>query len=338
MSTKIEWTDETWNPVVGCTRVSEGCRNCYAERFVHRFAGEGQRWDGLTKSTPSGPRWTGEARLMPERLDVPLRWKSPRRVFVNSMSDLFHESLSNEAIAAIFGVMAAAQQHTFQVLTKRPARMREWFGWISEVGVSCHPLGAARGVRWYAWCEAGRTSADWERLVSPSWSGRMPDWRWPLPNVWLGVSVENQAAADERIHLLLQTPAALRFLSCEPLIGQVDVRRHLGPPMTYGSFTPGELPIAQTLHGIDWVIAGGESGPGARPMSVEWARSLRAQCEAAAVPFFFKQWGEWAPQTSSVVRTASGAETVLDDAAMVKVGKRTAGAELDGREHKEFPR
>lgn len=260
--TEISWTDMSWNPVRGCSRVSEGCRHCYAEqqaaRIVRMAKGRPSPYDGLVKLTAAGePRWTGEVRLVPEHLADPLRWKKPRRVFVNSMSDLFHESLTNEQIAAVFGVMAAAPQHTFQILTKRARRMREWFEW------------------------AGRLTLDDLEAEAKLQAGEDRDYvavrghTWPLPNVWLGISVENQEAADERIPELLRTPAAVRFLSCEPLLGPVDLChvQHRG--------RQGER--------ISWVISGCESGPGARPCEVEWLRSLRDQCAAAGVPYFLKQ-------------------------------------------------
>ncbi len=264
--TGISWTDATWNPVRGCSRVSEGCRNCYAERVAARFSGPGQPYEGLatTKQVkvaasltkrPDGTidqrstfasrsRWTGAVRLIPEHLADPLRWKRPRRIFVNSMSDLFHEALTNEQIAAVFGVMAAAPQHTFQVLTKRARRMREWFEWARKqawedgedrpdyglmlAGYTGSELGDGSST------DEGDQQAAIENRINDAWArdgadgGTVWDCPWPLPNVWLGVSVENQAAADERVYELLATPAAVRFLSCEPLLGPVDLSRWLG--------------------------------------------------------------------------------------------------------------
>ena len=296
--TKIEWTDSVWNPVRGCSRVSEGCTRCYAEAIAARFSGPGLAYEGFAKRTKGGPRWTGKVQLVREALDQPLRWRKPRRIFVNSMSDLFHESLADEEIAAIFGVMASAPQHTFQVLTKRADRMRRWFDWVSATGPSCHPLGAARGVRWFAW----------DRQIegcSASWSGpAMPDWRWPLPNVWIGVSVENQAAADERIPLLLDTPAAVRFLSCEPLLGRLSIKDWLPLPLAPGNvwadclcaeIDPKDAPcvVCVAKSGVDWVIVGGESGPRARPCAEEWIQSVMAQCRESRVPCFVKQMGAY---------------------------------------------
>lgn len=263
--TGIEWTDATWNPIRGCSRVSEGCRNCYAERVAARFSGPGQPYEGLVRisKTLDGVKpigWNGTVRFVDKHLADPLRWKKPRRVFVNSMSDLFHESLTNEQIAAVFGVMAAAPQHTFQVLTKRARRMREWFEWVR-----CQRGQTARSV----------CSQIASPLVKRPWDFAMGDRSWPLPNVWLGVSVENQAAA-ERIPELLATPAAVRWISAEPLIG----------PVNLAASSPNARSLAEDL---DWVVAGCESGPGARPCDVEWLRYLRDQSKRAGVPFFLKQ-------------------------------------------------
>lgn len=240
VGTTIEWTDATWNPIRGCSRVSEGCRNCYAERQAARFSGKGQAYEGLVRIANGHPQWTGKVEFVERHLMDPLHWKEPKRIFVNSMSDLFHESVSNDWLRLIFGVMAKAQQHVFQVLTKRPERMLSY----------------------------------------------MHDWR-PVetvfPNVWLGVSVEDQKTADERIPLLLQTPAALRWISAEPLLGDIQL-----PEEAFVCPANEPHPICPCL---DWVVVGGESGPGARPMDVEWARSIVAQCEECSVPVFVKQLG-----------------------------------------------
>jgi protein gp37 len=253
---KIEWTDTTWNPV---TKV--------ADRF----------WKG---------RKFTDVQFHADRLDQPLRWRKPRRVFVNSMSDLFHYDVPDDFIDRVFAVMALAPQHTFQVLTKRPERMRRYmarqvvgqadgFTYGDRIAVVACGVLRALPVR-LANAVARRTG-----LLRP---------KWPPPNVWLGVSVEDQSAADERIPLLLQAPAAVRFLSCEPLLGPVDLRRVstgmcLGLPMADGSRWLGSKP------GIDWVIVGGESGPGARPCDVAWIRSIVEQCQVAGVPVFVKQLG-----------------------------------------------
>jgi len=245
----IEWCDATWNPVRGCSKVSPGCKNCYAETFS-------ERWRGI-KGHPFEQGF--DLRLVPEKLAEPLRWKKPRRIFVNSMSDLFHEDVHDEYIAVVFAVMAACPQHTFQVLTKRAERMGRWFMWMTESG--------------YALCVAQRQP-------------------WPLPNVWLGVSVEDQQRAAERIPHLLSVPAALRFLSCEPLLGPVDLRPWLGNVVGFEG-TPGRPGVdAFTVRpGTGWVIVGGESGPGARPFDLEWARGIVSQCKSARVPVFVKQVG-----------------------------------------------
>lgn len=276
--TGISWTDATWNPIRGCSRVSEGCRNCYAERQAARIVrmGASSAYEKLVKLTAAGePRWTGVVDLNAKTLAAPLRWRKPRRIFVNSMSDLFHESLTNEQIAAVFGVMAAAPRHTFQVITKRATRMRAWFAWITD------------GGEYRAWRRLGDHA---EAMGAPVYVKRKKDGRspwndvnpsWPLKNVWLGVSVENQAAADERIPELLETPAEVRFLSCEPLIGPVDVSEYFDPC----SVPCGEEPWPE----LDWIIAGCESGPGARSCDVAWLRSLRDRCAEVSVPFFLKQ-------------------------------------------------
>ena len=280
MATGISWTDETWNPVKGCSRVSAGCQHCYAEaqaaRIVRMGKGMPTAYDGLVKVTAGGePRWTGRLGFDFEHLGNPLRWQRPRRIFVNSMSDLFHEDVPDEWIVDIFAVMALAPRHTFQILTKRPKRMREFLTASSrEFSVAGRVIG--RAWEMLGRVGAGRVIARPDRYRHEGIAARP----WPLPNVWLGVSVENQEAADERIPELLRTPAAVRFLSCEPLLGPVDLRGVPVPPSI------GDVEASRRLH---WIIAGCESGPGARPCSVEWLRSLRDQCAAAGVPFFLKQ-------------------------------------------------
>lgn len=264
---KIEWTDATWNPTRGCSRISEGCRHCYAEFAAARFSSKGQPYEGLVTLGKQGPRWNGTVRLVPEMLRVPLGWKKPKRIFVNSMSDLFHESLCDEDIDRVFGVMSACEYqgnrhgdafpwHTFQVLTKRAERMRaymaqdrrrEWAYWAVTYGGGHNPDGLYDQV-------AGRKG--------------------PPRHIWLGVSVENQAAADERIPHLLATPAAVRFLSVEPLLERVRLDAWL-----------------RAAPRPDWVILGGESGPGARVCAVEWLCFLADECRDAGVPVFVKQLG-----------------------------------------------
>lgn len=299
-ASSIEWTDATWNPVRGCSRVSEGCRNCYAERHAARFSDEGTEMNdvdghmhgalpfaGFAKNTPAGPRWTGEVALVTSALDWPLRKTKPLRIFVNSMSDLFHEKLSDESIAAVFGAMAACPQHTFQILTKRPEQMRPALD---------HMLAMASGRFLHpALIEHAAVAAgDSDRLFAAA--NRAAGKRtWPLPNVWLGTSVENQATADERIPHLLATPAAKHFVSYEPALGPVNfcdlpgasgIGRGLDA-LNNAGVDPGAL----VPHQLDWVIVGGESGPGARPFDVAWARSTVKQCKAADVACFVKQMG-----------------------------------------------
>lgn len=274
---KIEWTDATWNPLRGCSRVSEGCRNCYAEVVARRFAGPGKPYEGLVRLDGEGKpraRWNGTVRQVPEHLGDPLRWRKPRMVFVNSMSDLFHEAVPCEYIAAVFGVMAACPQHTFQVLTKRPERARAWFG--------------DNGMRNSSRAAFDALGGD-ERVLER----RDPN-VWPLPNVWIGVSVEDQATANERIPLLLGLPAAVRWVSYEPALGAVDFARvpfHSDYPLVPFNPLVGGGAHTDTPWRLDWVVIGGESGPGARPFDLAWARTTIAQCREAGVPVFVKQIG-----------------------------------------------
>lgn len=263
----IAWTEATWNPLVGCSRVSEGCRHCYAETLTYRL---GERfgmakYTGLTRLVGGEPQWTGALRLSEPDLSLPLRWKKPRRVFVNSMSDLFHEKVPIDWLARIFNVMAdmCADAHTFLVLTKRAARMRT---------VLSEALPEYAGEHY-----SGETPLGVCLDVGAS--------AWPLPNVWLGVSVEDQATADERIPMLLSTPAVVRWVSYEPALGPVDFRRYL-LPMRYAE-------VIERMHGtyLDWIVVGGESGPRARLFDLAWARRALTQCRAAGVPCFVKQLG-----------------------------------------------
>ena len=271
---KIEWCDATWNPVTGCTRVSEGCRNCYIER-TPAFRIHGRKFANGT---------TG-VQLHPERLDQPLKWKRPRRIFVNSLSDLFHEDVPDSFIDQVMRAMANTKRHTYQVLTKRPARMLTYLsGW-------------------------------WKRCYQDFETGESIPVD-PCPHIWFGVSVESQETADERIPILLQTPAAVRFVSAEPLLGPVKInfercyRTQHVDRLSHGFLFDGDDPyvvcawcgerrdaITNRLIGssfssrIDWVIVGGESGPGSRPCDLAWIRSVKDQCQAAAVPVFIKQLG-----------------------------------------------
>ena len=275
----IGWTDASWNPIRGCSRVSSGCTHCYAEALAARM---GHKLDGkpVATMTPGGPRWApGRVGLVESQLALPLRWKKPRRIFVNSMSDLFHEALSSEEILAVFGIMACTPQHTYQILTKRPDRMKQW-----SIGL----FGTHRELMTLA---LTRARANYPHALD------IPR-RWPLPNVWLGVSVEDQAAANERIPLLLETPAAVRFISAEPLLGPLVMDgRHLIGDEEYWDFLRGErgatvqhLVIKPTPTAkLDWVIVGGESGQGHRPMEGCWLEEIAWQCDEGGVPLFVKQ-------------------------------------------------
>jgi protein gp37 len=276
--TEIQWTDSTWNPVRGCSRVSEGCRNCYAEGIAARFSGAGDAYEGFAKMTKTGPQWTGLVEVVERHLYDPLVWKTPRRVFVNSMSDLFHERLEDKDIADAFAVMAASQRHTFQVLTKRHRRMREFFmsGGFDDV------IDAASDLR-----EALNARRVRGRFDAPENLG------WPLPNVWLGVSVENQKEADERIPALLETPAAVRFISAEPLLGPVDLKREWIREQRGCAGKTNGIHYHDEFCGprLDWVIVGGESGRDARPMDLQWARDVVNVCRGENLPVFVKQLG-----------------------------------------------
>ncbi len=476
--TEIGWTDSTWNPITGCTRVSPGCENCYIE-LAPPFRIEGRRFTDRDGERSHKIGSATDVRLHPERLDQPLRWKKPRRIFVNSLSDLFHDDVPDEYIARVWQAMGAAPQHTYQVLTKRHARMRSWVrrwyaGEIAEperwadvpgfpgyrvstrgvvtgkradtvdglrpeagkqghLRVTLHREGSPRSgeralihrlvleafvgkgapgeqvrhlngdasdnrlsnLRWgtqsenwddrraqghgrsYAKLNEEEVRAIRERLdagesayaiasdfpVSDTqirniargdqWASLdsiayEPGERAILDCVWLGVTVENQQWADNRIPALLDTPAAIRFLSVEPMLGPVDLATGL---RTWADGRP--VQINRHLH---WVICGGESGPNARPMHPDWARALRDQCTTAGVPYFFNQWGEWAPV---FYRTQHGGVAVqnhpngrakvenfaLDGGPshgqpgepMLRVGKKAAGRELDGQTWDEYP-
>lgn len=337
---KIEWTDATWNPIhaenrktggIGhfCEHVSDGCKNCYAERFQPRVANP-VRYARQDRD---------KVRLFLDEavLTQPLRWRSPRMIFVCSMTDLFAEFVPDEWIDRVFAVMALCPQHTFQPLTKRSARMRAYAGdddTHSRVGT----------------------------IMAEMWKAPLTADQWPLPNVWLGVSCEDQEWANARIPDLLATPAAVRFISAEPLLGPLDLTqvKHQLAPQSYeiASVLEGDdgFGLNKQRSRLDWVIAGGESGPKARPVHPDWFRSLRDQCAAAGVPFFFKQWGEWEPREQwsghqgggrfepMVAIMHDGSEcphdaTPQDVGAhrMARVGKANAGRLLDGRTHDDFP-
>lgn len=384
-NTKIEWADATVNAVNGCSVVSPGCTNCYAMRLAGTRMKHHPTREGLTVDTKAGPVWNGEVRLHEAALLQPLRWKRPRQIFWNAHGDLFHPAVPDAWIDRVFAVCALTPQHTHMILTKRPARMRKYMtekhrnpqGWPEEdydvqtcIRLS---LGGLLGGR--------KTSGGFPDMKHFLKSGSADRYgaadkqifdNWPLPNVWLGVSVEDQQRANERIPDLLATPAWVRFLSCEPLLGEIDLLPWFDPsgaccggePEYRCKNCPSDAPWRYSIPAddgkwlfdptIDWVIAGGESGPSARPMHPDWARSLRDQCAAAGVPFHFKQWGEFVPCISDdeghglrchpdgADCDAFFAETkalivTAHDREFWRIGKKRAGRLLDGVEHNGMP-
>lgn len=332
MSTRIEWADDTWSVVVGCERVSAGCDGCYAIRFAHRHAhnphpGVADTYAGLTEHRDGRLDWTGVVRTVPGRLDKPLRWRKPRRIFVCSQADLFHADAPAEFIAHVFAVMAATPRHTYLVLTKRPWRMRSLLTrptFPDEVAEHATDLLASQP--WKRW-QVDTTGWRAEETAA----GNVWHPRWPLPNVHVGVSAEDQQRAHLRIPHLLDTPAAVRWVSAEPLLGPLDL---------------GEwLPTADR-PGLGWVVVGGEDGPTARPMHPAWARTVRDQCQAAEVPFTFKQWGAWGPTGRVGLGTIDGGRSrivgpPLDEYGqgeeVARLGKNTTGRLLDGQLWDEYP-
>ncbi|UYW25724.1 phage Gp37/Gp68 family protein [Methylorubrum extorquens] len=340
----IEWTDATWNPVTGCSVVSPGCTNCYAMGLAGTRLQHHPSRAGLTRPSKAGPVWNGEVRLNEGWLTQPLQWKRPRMIFVCAHGDLFHESVPDAWIDRVFAVMARCGHHTFQVLTKRSARMRAYLSGLPD---------RMRTLD----CDSG---LDFCTL--------------PLPNVWLGVSAEDQRRADERVPDLLATPAAVRFVSAEPLLGPINFTQiSLGMkpgyvlgengrpdrPETFKVVRDALMDTGGDFERIDWIVVGGESGPNARPMHPAWARSIRDQCAAAGVAFHFKQWGAWQPREwcrdggthamrdrggyesfqqiqshpNSIERVGAGPEW----SAFALVGKKAAGRLLDAVEHNGMP-
>jgi len=262
---KIEWTNKTWNPIVGCSKCSPGCDNCYAEKMANRLACMSVKDDrsemfrvdskGKYAMVTNNGKWNGKTFFSEIDLNKPYQWKKPRMIFVCSMGDLFHESVPFEWVNQVMAIIAICQQHTFQILTKRPERMKQYFA----------PIGGTTRRDWVA--------SKMARKLNVS-TLKFPDW--PLPNLWLGVTAENQVMADKRIPILLQIPAAIRFVSVEPMLGPVDIHPHGLSP---------DRPL------LDWVICGGETGHNARPIHCIWVQALKEQCRLANVPFFFKSWG-----------------------------------------------
>lgn len=339
-TTGIEWTEATWNPVVGCSIVSPGCHHCYAASMAKRLRAmaladtangnnPGRKLHYVDAVDTDG-RWTGKLNLVLEALGDPLGWKRPRKVFVNSMSDLFHDGVPEEHIDRVFAVMALTC-HTYQVLTKRPERMVAYYRSLSK--------------RVHEWCPDAETEEylitalhdmdDLEKRLQESCARWLNTYNarnrgWPLPNVMIGVSVEDQRRAEERRDAFLSVPAAIRFVSYEPALGPVD-------------WTGWES--------VDWIISGGESGQQARPSHPEWHRSTREFCQKNEIAYFFKQWGEWIEEDLRVDANGndpwphtwmseSGQEWNCfgpDRIRMRRVGKKAAGRMLDGREWSEFP-
>lgn len=349
---RIEWTDATWGPIRArvlapdgitilktgyhCEAVSPGCANCYAATMNMRmlpYMGTGLDYkpgylgtplpDDICAKLGYPPGSLLELYLDLAALEQPLRWRRGRRVFLTSMTDVFARFVPDEWLDQIFAVMALAPQHTFQVLTKRADRMRAY-------------LQVRDGMGNAAICKAIND-------IPAGMGNRHGALSMPLPNVWLGVSVEDQTRADERIPLLLDTPAAVRWISAEPLLGPVDLTRLTEDK--WSAFDDGWDEGVVGSPTLDWVVCGGESGAKARPMHPDWARSLRDQCAGAGVPFFFKQWGEWTDEDNVPDAASRYAEDLKAGRtyrslgqSMRRVGKHAAGRTLDGRTHDEYPR
>ena len=309
-ATHISWADKVWNPVLGCTKVSAGCDNCYAirEAWWHSFAPNAKvhaAYEGLTRQVNGNPAWTNLVRCLPERQTEPLHWRKPCTIFVNSMSDTFHSDVPDEFLDRMFAVMARAHWHRFMVLTKRPERM------LTYLNDPARPRRVADAA---------------EKINGGPFEDFPPSGGWPLLNVMGKVSAEDQARADERIPPLLATPLARRGVSLEPLLGPIKLRPEWLADHEWEHGVPG---------GINLVIAGGESGPRARPSHPDWFCSLRDQCAAAGVEFHFKQWGEWAPSLRMPGQEVAEAadQWPRDAQPMARIGKKRAGRLLDGVEH-----
>lgn len=303
--TKIEWTNETWNPIIGCSKISEGCKNCYAEKMANRLSSialskpdEESGFDisgiGAYSMVTNNGKWNGETRIVPNQLEKPLKRKKSTMYFVCSMGDLFHESVDFDWIDKVVDIINQCPQHIFQILTKRPKIMQRYFKELDN---------------------------------------KIPK------NVWLGVTAENQQRANKRIPILLQIPAKVHFVSVEPMLSAIDFKE-VGAIKFQNWVKTGE-----TQYELDWVISGGETGQNARPLFPDWVRSLRDQCQAGNITFFFKQWGEWTPISHlnkvdfELLQIGKyKASNIKEGALMCKVGKKKAGSLLDGKEYKQFPK
>jgi protein gp37 len=368
----ISWTEWTWNWVAGCSLESPGCTNCYAMGQANRIIaqhGAASHYAGTVQTVNRKAVWTGKIALAPDHiLYKPLRWQSPRIIFTNSMSDPFHEKMPLEWIATMFAIIAITPHHIYQVLTKRARHMREQMVGsdfleitpmstrVADALLAMWPDIERLGIPRYAAFKTEASIASLAALIrkeDPS--------VWPLKNVWFGVSAEDQQRANDRVRYLLETPAAIRFVSAEPLLGPIDFERlERTRRQGYGA---GYLDALRgwtrgSGHGhrefdapakLDWIIVGGESGPDARPMHREWARSIRNQCRETGVAFHFKQWGEWMPaddwygdhSVSLPLRTFDGERwretSILDTDYSVRVGRRFSGRHLDNEIHNAFP-
>jgi protein gp37 len=311
-TTRIEWAEKSWNPIRGCSHMSIGCDNCYAERIAARFSGPGQPFEGAVKmlgETPRFPRWTGELQFLEEKLWEPFSGKG-KRIFVCSMSDLFHRKVPFAFIEKVWAVMLLNPQHTFLVLTKRPDRMCQFLNEPEQnILDRIHEMTRRRRIA----------------------SNHYPPAKFQPPHIWLGTSVENQNRANFRVPWLLQCPAATRWLSCEPLLGPIDLNQ---------AIPTGTCPEGPSLSQIHWIVCGGEFGPGARPMYSKWATGLRDQCVEAGIKFFFKQWGAWmSVEKTPLIPDASPKYWHWPNGQTVsaRVTKKQAGRLLDGREWNEYP-
>lgn len=337
-NTKIEWSDATWNIITGCSVVSPGCTNCYAMRLAGSRLQHHPSRAGLTRESKAGPVWTGEVRFNIEWLTQPMDWKRPRLIFVAAHGDIGHHGVTDAMLDQIWAVMALSPQHSFQILTKRPNRLREYL--------------TAPDVE-------DRINAMMNILAPAHWHNReVEDYGGlPLRNVWLGTSAEDQVRLNERLPLLLRTPAAVHYLSAEPLLGPLYLRNvrdfyDTRPDRRFDALHPDLYVPAEGAHGpilkrLDWVIAGGESGPGARPMHPDWVRPIYGDCAATGVAFLFKQWGAWVPldrvgdawpdNAPSMIRLRRDGSRGEDGWPMQRVGKKAAGRHLDGVLHDGMP-